>query len=79
MSSRILENESASPIKKLKSGSNMSAYNSNYVETSESSDSESEEDSGTDSNYEEPLPKVFLFLKSLALENNIFRKRNWSE
>ncbi|KAF1753793.1 hypothetical protein GCK72_020350 [Caenorhabditis remanei] len=70
MSSRILENESASPIKKLKSGSNMSAYSSDYVETSESSDSESEEDSGTDSNYEEPLPKKKKLVRMMKTLKN---------
>ena len=79
-SSRIQGNEKpASSIKTLKSRPNKSAAKSKYLEPSESSDSESEEDSEADSNYEEPLPKVFLFLKSLALESNVFRKRNWSK
>ncbi|EFO95206.1 hypothetical protein CRE_09379 [Caenorhabditis remanei] len=70
MSSRILENESASSIKKLKSDSNMSAYSSDYVETSESSDSDSEEDSGTDSNYEEPLPKKKKLVRMMKTLKN---------
>ncbi|EFO94927.1 hypothetical protein CRE_09378 [Caenorhabditis remanei] len=70
MSSRILENEPASPIKKLKSGSNMSAYSSNYVETSESSDSESEEDSDADSSYEEPQPKKKKLVRMMKTLKN---------